>query len=92
MQLHAAVAKQPVAVASGTRYSNLRHYSGGILDGYCPTSPDHAVIVVGYHGGCRDPAHWIIKNSWGGHWGMMVTFAYLVIMSMEMEGALQCQC
>ena len=69
MQLHAAVAKQPVAVAIGTKYSDLQHYSGGIFDGYCPTRPDHAVMVTGYHGGYRDPAHWIIKNSWGGHWG-----------------------
>ncbi|NP_001091187.1 cathepsin H [Xenopus laevis] len=50
-------------------------YSKGIFDGECAPSPNHAIIVVGYgtlH--CEDGEddgedYWIIKNSWGEHWG-----------------------
>ena len=31
----------------------------------CGTAPAHAVTVVGY-----DEESYIIKNSWGSHWGM----------------------
>lgn len=68
-QLHAAVAQQPVAVAIGTRDSRgFQHYSGGVFDGYCPQRVDHAVTAVGY--GTQDgKPYWLVKNSWGTHWG-----------------------
>lgn len=71
MQLHAAVARQPVTVAIGTKDSRgFQHYSGGVFDGYCPTHPDHGVTVVGYAGGFHDQAsYWLAKNSFGTSWG-----------------------
>ena len=69
MQLLAAVARQPVTIAIGVSGSReIQHYSGGIFSGYCPTRTDHAVVVVGY-GVHNNRAYWLVKNSWGGHWG-----------------------
>ncbi|EUD64147.1 hypothetical protein C922_05477 [Plasmodium inui San Antonio 1] len=53
-------------------------YRGGIYDGECGDSPNHAVILVGY--GAEDVYdfdtkttkkryYYIIKNSWGNSWG-----------------------
>ena len=69
MQLQAAVARQPVTIAIGVSGSReIQHYTGGIFSGYCPTRTDHAVVVVGY-GVHNNRAYWLVKNSWGGHWG-----------------------
>merc|ERR1711988_429970 len=38
-------------------------YTGGIFSN-CGTSPDHAVLAVGY-----DSSSWKVKNSWGTGWG-----------------------
>lgn len=44
---------------------DLEHYSEGILEHKdCSRGKLHAVAVVGY-----TPEYWIIKNSWGTHWG-----------------------
>ena len=45
----------------------LQHYRGGIVNSPdCDTTPDHAVLLVGY-----DTAQnaWILKNSWSTYWG-----------------------
>ena len=67
--LHAAVARQPVAVAVNMESNKaFQHYSGGVFTGACTTNTNHAVLVIGYgtSGGTR---FWRIKNSWGSKWG-----------------------
>ena len=60
------VAKQPVAALVNAALSSFQLYSGGIYDDpKCSSTPlDHVVLVVGY--GSRDGKdYWIVKNSWG---------------------------
>jgi C1A family cysteine protease len=53
----------PVGIDStGSRF--LTYKSGVIEPEECNKNPNHAVVVVGY-----TPEYWIIKNSWGEHWG-----------------------
>jgi len=53
----------PVGIDStGSRF--LTYKSGVIQPGECNKVPNHAVVVVGY-----TPEFWIVKNSWGDHWG-----------------------
>ena len=48
--------------------SAFSSYGGGVYDGYCGTSLNHAVTLTGYgtEGG-KD--YWRIKNSWNTWWG-----------------------
>jgi len=66
LSLKAAAAQVPVSVCLDA--SGFMTYSGGIFDGSCSTTLDHAVLVVGYgtEGG-KD--FWLVKNSWGQSWG-----------------------
>ena len=50
-------------------------YKGGIFDSPCCEAPiDHAVVVVGY--GTEDGQdYWLVKNSWGTHYGEDVSSA-----------------
>lgn len=75
MQMHAAVARQPVSVAIGTKGAKgWQHYKGGVFDGFCPERIDHAVVAVGYgtlsvDGSDESKDFWLVKNSWGPRWG-----------------------
>jgi len=66
--LEIATVYRPVSVAVQASQVAFQFYSGGILDGRCGTTVDHAVIVVGY-GVESSSKYWIIKNSWGTDWG-----------------------
>lgn len=66
--LKAAVAQQPISVAIEADQNGFQFYNGGVFDGYCGTSLDHGVLVVGY-GTESGKDYWLIKNSWGGSWG-----------------------
>ena len=50
----------------------MRYYTGGVAvppPAYCPTSKiNHAVTLVGF-GMDGNLPYWLIKNSWGTHWG-----------------------
>jgi C1A family cysteine protease len=46
-------------------------YSGGILNSdSCGTSPDHAVIIVGYGVDPTKGEYYIVRNTFGASWGM----------------------
>ncbi len=65
-QLLAAVAKGPVSVAIDA--SAVQHYKSGIITSGCGSQLNHAVLVVGY-GTDLGIDYWLVKNSWGSHWG-----------------------
>ena len=70
-QLEKAVAKQPVSVAIQANLQSFQLYKKGIYsDPDCGDDLDHGVLVVGYgYDSSYDMKYWIIKNSWGTHWG-----------------------
>ena len=43
----------------------------GIYDGFCGSSVNHGVVVVGYTKGALSKYNdaWMVKNSWGRYWG-----------------------
>mgnify|MGYP006192210421 CR=1 FL=1 len=43
-------------------------YEGGVYDGSCGTTIDHAVQLVGY-GTDAGTDYWLVRNSWGESWG-----------------------
>lgn len=78
-RLKELVSQQPVGVAMYSNFSCLGSYSSGIIhdrDCHCSNADrnevNHAVTVVGYGksdvSGCDE--YWLIKNSWGAHWGL----------------------
>ena len=62
----------PVAVAVYVN-STFQNYSGGIYNSCTNSSPNHAVVLVGW-----GSTYWIMRNSWGTGWGesgyMRITF------------------
>jgi len=58
--------KGPISVCVDA--SNWSAYQSGIYPASsCTTNIDHAVLAVGYN---LDQKYWIIRNSWGGDWGV----------------------
>ena len=59
----------PIPVGIDSKTYNFELYKRGIIKAHhCGKDIDHAVTVVGYgiEGTTR---YWIVKNSWGKHWG-----------------------
>lgn len=52
--------------------STLQFYRSGVYSSSkCSSSSlNHAVLVVGYGTSSSGDAYWLVKNSWGTHWGM----------------------
>jgi C1A family cysteine protease len=69
LHLKEAVSRGPVSVAIEADTLVFQLYSGGVIDNVkCGTNLDHGVLVVGY-GEEDGKQYWIVKNSWGPHWG-----------------------
>jgi len=65
------VGYQPVSVAVSAGNMIWMSYGGGIVDDLdCYDTDDHGVLVVGYNTSESGVKYWIVKNSWGGDWGV----------------------
>ena len=62
----------PISAAMDASSNAFQFYHGGIYKpSKCGTKDqdlDHGVLVIGY--GTSPVNYWLIKNSWGGDWGM----------------------
>jgi C1A family cysteine protease len=54
----------PVTVAVDAASPDWQSYSGGVYNGRCGQTLDHAILAVGY-----TATYWIVKNSWSTQWG-----------------------
>jgi hypothetical protein len=62
---HNLLSYGPIPVGIDSQSLNFELYAGGIMDGsHCTKDIDHAVVVVGF-----TEHYWVLKNSWGEHWG-----------------------
>jgi len=62
--LATAIAITPTTVAVDAASPDWQSYSGGVYNGRCGQSLDHAILAVGY-----TASYWIVKNSWSTSWG-----------------------
>ncbi|GAB1298281.1 Cathepsin L-like 3 [Apodemus speciosus] len=62
----------PVSAGIDTKHHSFQFYKGGMYyEQECnSTNLDHAVLVVGYGEESDGRKYWLVKNSWGQHWGM----------------------
>lgn len=68
MSLKVAVANQPVSAAVDASGYSFQLYSEGVFSGYCGKHLNHGITIVGY-GEEDGEKYWLVKNSWGTHWG-----------------------
>ena len=62
---HNLVQYGPIPIGIDSTNWHFEMYRGGVLkESQCGKDIDHAVLLVGF-----TPEYWIIKNSWGPHWG-----------------------
>jgi len=73
--MHWVATKGPITVLVNAGSQTWQHYKSGIIRGACGPKQNHFVTIVGYKTVDGIPV-WIIRNSWGAHWGMD-GYAYL---------------
>ncbi|KAM4121503.1 hypothetical protein ACB094_01G010500 [Castanea mollissima] len=64
-----AVANQPVSIALDGSGRNFQFYQGGVFMQECGTRLTHAITAIGYGTSDDGNKYWLMKNSWGTHWG-----------------------
>jgi len=70
--LQAAITITPTTVAVDAASPDWQSYSGGVYNGRCGHSLDHAILAVGF-----TSQYWIVKNSWSTRWGAQ-GYIYLI--------------
>ena len=68
--LRNAIRTSPVSVAVQASTWHFKLYSGGIIrTEKCGTKVDHNLAAVGYGSVDGTVSFYLLKNSWGQHWG-----------------------